>query len=227
MAEKKNPLTDGAANGNTERLNQEDYTMNEPCGEEVLKEWAPEDERTGYRAEWVPEAEESRLDIILRRVVLILAGALVFMIGTIFGMILISRAGAEGSDGWIICQPGDYINARSGASRKSGVLGRLDCGDVVHLAGGSKNGFLKVERLSMEESEGWVYSGYVIYEAPRNYGGKVCTVAADGRVACRKYIEGPRRCWIHAGDTVKVYSAGGGWAVTNKGFIRTEYLTGI
>lgn len=229
MEEKKNPLAAATTNGNTEIKNRDDYTTDEGIGKEALQEWEPEDEQIGYRAtvDLREEIPESRIDRFLMKLLCALVGILIFMAGMMAGMVLIGTTSAESSEGWIICQPGDFVNARSGPSRKSGKLGRLDWGDQVHLAGGMKNGFLKVERLSMEESEGWVHSGYVIWEAPKQYGGKAVTVIADGRVACRKYIDGPRRCWVHAGDTVKVYSAGGGWAVTNKGFIRTEYLAGL
>lgn len=230
MEEKKNPLAAATANGKDEDDNRDNYTTDDDIGKVILEDWDPEDERVGYRVlteltGWIPA--ENRFDRFMTRLLAVLIGILIFMAGMMAGMLLIGSATAEGGDAWIICQPGDYVNARSGPSRKSGALGRLDSGDKIHLTGESKKGFVRVERLGMEESEGWVFAGYIIDEPPCEYYGAKVTVKANGRVACRKYIAGPRRCWIHDGDSVKVYFAGGGWAVTSKGFIQTAYLTGF
>lgn len=229
MDEKKNPLTGATASGDQNQGNengQEEYSTENDYLKEDFLPWEPEDERCGYVYREEP-MEESRIDRALKVAIRILLAVLIFMIGMMAGMLLIGNASAEGGDAWIICQPGDYVNARSGPSRKSGTLGRLDSGDKIHLTGESKKGFVRVERLGMEESEGWVFAGYIIDEQPCEYYGAKVTVKANGRVACRKYIDGPRRCWIHDGDSVKVYFAGGGWAVTSKGYIQTAYLTGF
>jgi hypothetical protein len=54
--------------------------------------------------------------------------------------------------------------------------------------------------------------------------GKTCTISANGRVACRKWADGPRRAWTVNGSTVKVYAYASDWALTSKGWIRTEYI---
>lgn len=140
------------------------------------------------------------------------------------GMRWLERAEAETTiDGWIICQPGDYINARRRASRKSESLGRLETGDRISLDGITENGFCHVVHLGMEESEGWVYVGYIVLDEPEVVN-QLGMIRADGRVACRKYVEGPRRCWGHEGEIVSVYYRSSEWTVTNKGFIRSEYV---
>ena len=128
---------------------------------------------------------------------------------------------------WIMCQPGDYVHARSGPSTKRESLGRLETGDHVEVDGRTKHGFAHVQELGLEESDGWIYAGYLIDEEPRDARGMVYTVTANGRVACRKCIDGERRCWVVDGSQVKVYWYTSEWAVTNKGFIMTMYLEGL
>lgn len=134
------------------------------------------------------------------------------------------RAGADTETTvWIMCQPGDWVHVRRRASTKSESLGRLEAGDPVVFTGGTKDGFIRA-KVSLEENEGWIYAGYVSAEKPVNMGGADYVVRADGRVACRKCIDGARRCWVVDGSRVSVYWMTGEWAVTNKGFIRSEYL---
>ena len=128
---------------------------------------------------------------------------------------------------WILCQPGDYVHARSGPSTRRESLGRLVTGDHVEVDGQTKDGFAHVARLCLEEDVGWIYAGYLIEEEPKDAKGMVYTISANGRVACRKYIDGPRRCWVVDGSQVKVYGYTSQWAVTNKGFIRTEFVDGL
>lgn len=137
------------------------------------------------------------------------------------------RIRAEAEDmtaaGWVICQPGDYVNARRKASTRSESLGRLEAGYPLRLTGKTKNGFAQVTGLSLEETEGWVYAGYIVFDEPV-WIGKTMTIRANGRVAARKCADGERRCWVTDGSTVTVYWMAGEWSVTSKGFIRTEYI---
>ena len=156
---------------------------------------------------------------------LILIVALVFAAGFIGETALIrARAEAQTISGWIICQPGDYINARRKPSTRSESLGRLEAGYPLQLTGKTKNGFVLSE-VSLEESEAWVFAGYVVTSEPVWYGGTEMSITSNGRVACRKYIDGPRRCWVTDGSTVRVWWKTSTWCVTDKGFIRTEYIT--
>jgi len=63
-----------------------------------------------------------------------------------------------------------------------------------------------------------------VYGQVREIGGQPYTVKAKGKVMARKYVDGPRRCWMKPGAEVVVYYTGGGWAVTSKGFVKTEFL---
>jgi hypothetical protein len=144
-------------------------------------------------------------------------------IAMIIAAALMLGAAMADDTGWVICQPGDYVNVRLNPSMKAGVIGRLEMGDEVHLDGQQRNGFLHCVRIGLEVSEAWVYAGYIVYGEPKT-GEWTGTIHSDGRVAARKCIGGKRRCWLRDEQAVKVYAHGGGWAVTNKGFVQTEYL---
>ena len=108
---------------------------------------------------------------------------------------VVASADSTTAKAWIMCQPGDYVNVRERASRKSDSFGRLDTGSAL-----------------------------IVFEEPVSMNGRKMVIRSNGRVACRKCIEGQRRCWAYDGDEVSVWYMADGWAVTNKGFIRTEFL---
>lgn len=159
-----------------------------------------------------------------RKAVIFCAAILAFCIGWIIGTCEQIIDESKGTEVWIICQPGDWVHARDRASTKSESLGMLMTGDSVIIDGKHRNGFMHVTDLRLEQAEGWVYAGYLIDEKPEDLGGAKGVIRANGRVMCRKYVDGPRRCWIDSGAEVKVYYMGGGWAVTNRGFIKSEFV---
>ena len=131
---------------------------------------------------------------------------------------------------WVLCRPtignkpGDYVNLRLWASKNTSSVGFLECGDDFHTDGKTKNGFLHV--LDRGEADCWIHAGYVVFEEPveifQNY---VCV--SRGRVAIRKYIDGPQNPvhpWLRTGSEVFVYYIAGDWALTNRGFIQAKYL---
>lgn len=136
---------------------------------------------------------------------------------------VVASADSTTAKAWIMCQPGDYVNVRERASRKSDSFGRLDTGSALRVTGETKDGFAKCE-VALEQSQGWIYAGYIVFEEPVSMNGRKMVIRSNGRVACRKCIEGQRRCWAYDGDEVSVWYMADGWAVTNKGFIRTEFL---
>ena len=138
-----------------------------------------------------------------------------------------AAAQAEEMDCWVMCQPGDYVNARRAPSTRSESIARLECGDPIEVNGESRKGFLYCPDMPNEYGEGWVYSGYVATEQPQNACGAKYTIRSNGRVACRKCIEGDRRCWVVDGSEVRVWGYTSEWAVTNKGFVKTEYIEGL
>ena len=123
---------------------------------------------------------------------------------------------------WVICQPGDYVNARSRPSSRSESVGWFDGGEEILLDGQEKNGFLHcVGRF--ETCGAWIYGGYVVYEQPTRVYARA-SVVSKGKLQARKCVDGKRRCWLKTGDTVKVHWWTEEWCVTNKGFVMTKYL---
>ena len=128
----------------------------------------------------------------------------------------------EYTTAWVICQPGDYVNARSKPSNRSESVGWFDGGEEILLDGQEKNGFLHcVGRF--ETCGAWIYSGYVVYEQPTRVYVRA-SVISKGKLKARKCVDGKRRCWLHNGDTVKVHWFTDTWCVTNKGFVMTKFL---
>lgn len=125
---------------------------------------------------------------------------------------------------WILCQPDSYVNVRARPTSRSEETGYLECGDSVETDGRKKNGFLHVFP-STEAGEGWISIGYIIYEEPERVW-KEMMVVAKGRVNARKTVGGKRRVWVKPETIVMVYWMGD-WAVTNKGFIKSEFLSDI
>lgn len=124
---------------------------------------------------------------------------------------------------WVVCQPGNYVNVRLKPSTKSESIGRFETGYTAEVTGKTRNGFAHV-KVSLEYDEGWIHAGYLVFDEPVWMEGAMYTVRSNGRVACRKYVDGPRRCWVVNGSTLQVFWIAGEWAVTNKGFIRSEFI---
>ena len=125
---------------------------------------------------------------------------------------------------WVICQPGDYVNLRSKASRSSMQVGRLDCGDEIELDGETRNGFARVVNLTIDTpAEVWIHTGYLVFDKPEWYGDSMAVVG-NARVAARKCCDGEVRRWMKPGTEVYTYYRSDEWCVTNRGFIKSEYL---
>ena len=135
--------------------------------------------------------------------------------------------GAYESDAWVICQPGEYVNVRRNPGKQAEVIGWFNAGDSFRTDWEIRDGWLHAY-VSLEESEGWIYVGYVSAWEPEWKGGESAKVTASGRVACRKYCEGPRISgrggWVQPGQEVQIWYRTPEWCVTNRGYIRTEYL---
>ena len=125
---------------------------------------------------------------------------------------------------WIVCQPDSFVNVRAFPNGKTEAVGRLDSGDMTYTDGQTKRGFLHVY-ANVEAGEGWVHKGYVVYDEPHRPAQTDYVIQSNGRVSCRRSAGGTRRCWAKNGDPVKVYYISDEWSITNKGFIKTEFLT--
>ena len=119
-----------------------------------------------------------------------------------------------------------YVNVREAPSTKSKVGGRLDFGDAVEVTGSERDGsgtlWYRVSGVT-ERGHGWVCSYYLIDSEPAKTA-KKATVCASGRVAVYKRVNGARKTWAKAGSTVTVTIESAEWCLTDRGWIRAEYL---
>ena len=125
---------------------------------------------------------------------------------------------------YVLCQPGDYVNARLTPSRKSTSEGRFESGDVVWLDGNTNNGFAHCVDTTFEACEVWVYTGYIVFDEPEWRNGQTAIVTSNARLAARRNCSGEVRKWLNTGDEVQVFWLTDEWCVTNYGFIKTFYL---
>lgn len=155
----------------------------------------------------------------IRRIII----AVVFFIIGIFLGHAIAKAEELEIRCWVLCQPDSYVNVREFARKGNNETGIMECGDAAYTDGRKKNGFLYLCGVNNELGHGWIHKGYIVYSEPvvKMY---VTNVYSNGRVACWRSIGGTRRCWTQPGDTVTVYATSDEWCVTNKGFIKTQYL---
>lgn len=127
------------------------------------------------------------------------------------------------TEAWVLCQPGSYVHVRANPSRNSQDNSVLYSGDRIILDGRVKNGFYHCVLMANEAGEGWVSKGFVVHDKPFSDGRKYL-VSANGRVACRRSINGDRRHWLHDGDIITVYMVSIDWCLTNQGFVKTECI---
>ena len=125
---------------------------------------------------------------------------------------------------WVMCKPGDYINVRRTPSTNAMAVGSLEAGDWFETDGTSRNGFIRVYGIG-EYGEGWIYCGYVSTEEPKEVFERYVCVAKS-RVACRRWMNGPKtqNPWLKNGSNVQVFYMTSEWAMTNRGFIQSEWL---
>ena len=125
---------------------------------------------------------------------------------------------------WILCKPGSRVNVRRSPSKNAMAVGFLEVGDWFLTDGESSNGWIRCYGIG-EYGEGWIWCGYVAEEEPEPvFGQYVC--AAKTRVACRKWMGGPQTSlpWLKNGSDVQVFYIAGEWAITARGYIKSEYL---
>ena len=143
--------------------------------------------------------------------------------------IFISDAEAEEMDGYecfVICQPDGLVNIRSKPKKSAAEIGWATCGTRLLTNGKIRNGYLFVYDLAAEVSTGWISVRYITEEQPKEIGERM-VIRAEGRVACRKWMDGKIVKWYRDGDQVMVHWMADGWAVTDRGYIRYEYLESL
>ena len=149
--------------------------------------------------------------------------ALIFALFLVLTLLLaVSTAFAEEDELFIICDPKSHVNVRRSPNMDGEEIGWLEFGDMVWTDGVKKNGFIHCF-LNIESGEGWVYAKYLIDEKPTQYGGKA-VIRSNGRVACRRFINGKRQGWLKPNQSVTVLAYTTEWALTKRGYVMTEYL---
>ena len=125
---------------------------------------------------------------------------------------------------WILCEPKGTVNIRKKPAGE--VFGGTTCGNKVWTDNRMSKGFIHVLELAAEEETGWISARYIVYDEPMEVN-EVMVVHADGRVAVRKWVNGKIKSWVHNGDRILVYWMSSEWAVTECGYIKTEFLTEV
>ena len=130
---------------------------------------------------------------------------------------------ASGSEDvyFIICNPNSYVCVRNSPKKGNNETGRFDCGDYVRSDGVKKNGYLHITEVM--EGDGWIYAGNVVEDQPVIEKQKM-RVNSNSNVICRRSVNGKKVGILTNGDVVTVYARSEKWAVTDKGYIMTEYL---
>ena len=148
--------------------------------------------------------------------------ALVILL-TVWGFRAVANADGITEEVWVLCEPTGTVNIRS----KPGgpIFGGTSCGAKLWTDNRQRNGFLHVLELNAEEETGWISARYIVYDEPHPVDA-VMVITSRGRVAVRKWIGGKIIKWMHDGEPVKVYWMSNEWAVTEHGYIRSEFLTG-
>lgn len=126
---------------------------------------------------------------------------------------------------YVLCNPSSWVNIHSKPSKRSETIAYAFTGDKLYSDCEYKNGYIHVIDLASETTEGWVSEAYIVYDEPTVYDDyEVFTVCVRGRVAVRKTVDGQRSRWLKNGAKIKVYAISNEWAVTNYGFVMTEFL---
>ena len=151
-----------------------------------------------------------------------------FLILTALIVILCTVASAERiqEEVWVLCMPDSDVNVRDKPKKTGQIFGGAMCGACMWTDNVKKNGYLHVLELASEEAEGWISARYIVYDEPVEVNA-VMEIRSAGRVACRRWINGKINSWIMNGDRLTVYWMSPSWAVTSRGYIRSEFLTEV
>lgn len=146
----------------------------------------------------------------------------VFIIVVLMMITCVSYSEDDKTEIYVLCHPDSYVNVRSYPGRKGEVLGRLEVGYQLYTDNVIKNGYIHCVDMSLEDTEGWIYKGYIIYDEPVEI--NTDTNVLKNKVIARKYVDGDKRCYVKKDDILTVYWSGYEWSITSKGYIRTDLL---
>ena len=123
---------------------------------------------------------------------------------------------------YVMCESDSFVNARNTPGKGGEIVGRYECGDVVQTDGRAKNGYLHVIDCSFEQSEAWVKAWYLSESEPHPV--SMTTVVKRDRTIARNGIGGNPVKRLKAGTAVKILVYTPDWCLTDRGYIRTEFL---
>ena len=124
---------------------------------------------------------------------------------------------------WVMCRPDSEVYIRSKPRKDAPIAGSAVCGDYFRTDWRERNGFVHVTDVPNESGEGWISKRYIVCMEPM-FVAYTMTVHSRGRVAVRNYPQGKRTRWVANGTELRVYCVADGWAVTELGYIMTQYL---
>jgi len=124
---------------------------------------------------------------------------------------------------YAICAKGDHVNIRRSPGTGQEPSGRLEPGDIVHLDGQKRNGYVHIVGVANEDGEGWVHRGYLVSYPPELVD-RDATVVSNGKLAARKNVGGKRTRWLKPGGIVHVWYMAQDWCCTNCGYVMTKHL---
>ena len=151
----------------------------------------------------------------------ILLAIVIFLIGAVVGSCCFGEEPLATC--YVMCKPGSRVSVRWSPSKSAPESGYAECGDSFQTDGTSQDGWIRCYDIG---EGGWIYSGYVTTQKPELVGERYVCVA-NRQAACRKWMGGPQideKPWIKNGQFCQVYVTDGEWAVTNRGYIRMDYL---
>ena len=138
----------------------------------------------------------------------------------VFLCLLMAVSAAFADTVYVLCQPDSFVYVREFPKKGAQMAGYAELGDALETDGVKRNGYLLVYGF---EGDAWISTGFVT-EYPVTVFTARTQINSKGRVACRRAINGTRRKWLKNGSEVTIYAFSADWAITDKGFIQTQYL---
>ena len=157
---------------------------------------------------------------LTKALLIVLAAVLFFAAYTVADEINRAHAETVFADGWILCK--SYVVIRMWPSRNATDIGQLDPCDRIEIDGKTKDGYAHI----VSPCDGWVHAGYITFSQPQQVNA-TGIVTAKKRVAARRWCDGPQvaeKPWLITGSEVKIYWMSDDWALTNRGYVKAEYL---
>lgn len=138
----------------------------------------------------------------------------------IFLCLMMAVSAAFADTVYVLCQPDSFVYVREFPKKGAQMAGYAELGDALETDGVKKNGFIRVGGF---EGYAWISMGFIT-DSPVTIFKAKTQINSKGRVACRRSINGTRRKWLKDGTEVVIYAFSADWAITNQGFIQTQYL---